>query len=424
MSEQDAWTPGSEIRVGVNYVPASGWFYSWLDLDLEDVRRDLADIASLGLDHIRIFPIWPWIQPNRGHIRQRAIADVLAVIDLAAEFGLDVSVDLIQGHLSSFDFLPSWMLTWHRASLFTDQVMREGLSEYVEVMAGQIGSRPNVFAITLGNEVNNLWPASETSPAAARQWAAELLDAVRVNAPCTLAVHSLYDDAWYAPSHPFHAIDAVDLGDVTSVHSWVFNGVSGIDGPLGFATLSHADYLVELAAAAAISPDRPVWLQEIGAPQPDIPAPMAADFVIGALDLVCTNPALWGVTWWCSHDIDPALRDFPPREYGLGLFSCDHRVKPAGRALAAAAAGLRGRAATGDGSERRTLSCPRGLREDPNARSLFAPGSDFHAEWVRSRRDAPTTIVRPESEESLAVDRCGPVTSARDYRADESWLRR
>ena len=77
-------------RFGANYVPSSGWFYSWLDFDPDAVRRDFADLAALGLDHVRIFPIWPWIQPNRGLIRVSAVDDVLAMIDCAAEFGLDV----------------------------------------------------------------------------------------------------------------------------------------------------------------------------------------------------------------------------------------------------------------------------------------------------------------------------------------------
>ena len=158
--------------------------------------------------------------------------------------------------------------------------------------------------MTLGNEVNNLWPASSTTPEASASWARELLDTARAAAPDLLCLHSVFDDAWYSPGHPFTPAEAVELGDLTTVHSWVFNGVSRIDGPLGPATVSHADYLVELAAATATEPDRPVWLQEIGVPEPDVPPADAAEFVRQTMELVLTNPALWGVTWWSSHDID------------------------------------------------------------------------------------------------------------------------
>src|SRR3954471_11344011 len=161
-------------RFGANYVPSSGWFYSWLDYDGAAVRRDFEDLAGLGLDHVRVFPVWPWLQPNRALIRSRGVAELLDTVDAAAECGLAVSVDLLQGHLSSFDFLPSWVLTWHQRSLFTDAAVRDGIAEYVDRLTRAVATRANVFAVTLGNEVNNLWPSNATTLEASSRWAAEL----------------------------------------------------------------------------------------------------------------------------------------------------------------------------------------------------------------------------------------------------------
>lgn len=377
---------------GANYVPSTGWFYSWLDLRPDDVRRDFEDLAGLGLDHVRIFPVWPWIQPHRGVIRERGIAEVTRMIELAAEFGLDVAVDLIQGHLSSFDFMPAWVLTWHQRSVFTDPEVKAGLRQYVGSVAAAVAAHPNVIALTIGNEVNNLWPANATTPAASRAWAEELLAAVRSAAPDLLVLHSLYDDAFYAPDHPFHPADVVELGDVSTVHSWVFNGVAALDGPLGPATLTHADYLVELAAAFAPDPRRRVWLQEVGAPRPEIGEAEVAAFVAGTVGHVAAHPALWGVTWWCSHDLDRRLADFPEREYDLGLFTVDHRRKPVGDAFAAAVAEAR---RTPPVEARQALVCPVDLLTEPERRAEVAPGSEFHRAWVRRRATGPTAIVPP-----------------------------
>lgn len=380
-------------RFGANYVPSQGWFYSWLDYDPAATRRDLADLAGLGLDHVRVFPIWPWIQPNRAIIRERAIEDLLDLIDAAAEHGLGVCVDLIQGHLSSFDFLPSWVLTWHRSSLFESDTVRDGLTAYVDAVARAVATRPNVFAITLGNEVNNLWPDSSTTPESSTSWAHDLLGTVKKAAPEVLALHSVFDDAWYKPDHPFHPVDVVDLGDLSTVHSWVFNGVSRVDGPLGPATLTHADYLVELAAATSLDPSRPVWLQEIGVPGPDIPVHLQAEFVRRTVGLVIANPKLWGVTWWSSHDIDRRLLDFPDREYDLGLFTVDHQRKPAAQALADVIAEVR---ANGIQSQpATTLTAPANLRTEPSRRAEVAPGSDFHLTWVEARTQGPVRIQLP-----------------------------
>ena len=394
VGEWDGTPPGGGLRFGANYVPSQGWFYSWLDFSADDVRRDFADLAGLGLDHVRVFPIWPWIQPNRGLIRERGLADLLAVVDVAAEFDLEIAVDVVQGHLSSFDFMPSWTTTWHERSVFEDRGVRDGLRDYVAAVCRDLAQRPNVFAVTLGNEVNNLYPANTVTPHSARSWASELLEVVRDTAPQLVGIHSLHDEAFYVADHPFLMTDATDLGEMTSVHSWVFTGASALDGPAGPATLSHADYLVELAVAVSRDPHRPVWLQEIGAPRPDIPGAGAGDFTTATLEMVTRNPALWGVTWWCSHDIDRALMDFPDREYDLGLFTVDHEVKPAGRAIADLI--VRARSQRALRSTRRALVCPDELRDSTVDRAQYAPGSEFHRRWVQLRDDGPVAIVSRE----------------------------
>ena len=53
------------MKFGVNYTPSGEWFYTWLNPKWEVIRRDLAQIAELGADHVRIFPLWTLLQPNR-----------------------------------------------------------------------------------------------------------------------------------------------------------------------------------------------------------------------------------------------------------------------------------------------------------------------------------------------------------------------
>lgn len=146
--------PHSPLRFGVNYTPSQGWFHHWLDFDLDAVRADLDSIAGLGLDHIRVFPLWPLFQPNRTLIRPRAVEQLVQLADAAAERGLDVNVDGLQGHLSSFDFLPAWTQTWHRRNIFTDPDVVAGQAEYLRTLAAALADRPNFLGMTLGNEIN------------------------------------------------------------------------------------------------------------------------------------------------------------------------------------------------------------------------------------------------------------------------------
>ncbi|MER7768425.1 glycosyl hydrolase [Kitasatospora sp. NPDC096140] len=333
-------------RFGVNYTPSVGWFHHWLDFDLDAVRADLDSVAALGLDHVRVFPLWPLFQPNRTLIRPRAVEQLTALVDAAGERGLDVAVDGLQGHLSSFDFLPAWTRTWHRRNLFTDPEVIDGQAAYLHTLAGALRERPNFLGMTLGNEIDQFSGGphpdpDRATPAEVEAWLRRMLDACERGAPGRLHLHASYDAAWYLDGHPFTPGHSARLGAATAVHSWVFNGTAQRYGARSTATAQHAAYLVELSKAWADDPARPVWLQEVGAPAPHIAPEDAARFTGATVEAVLDCPDLWGVTWWCSHDVSRSLADFPELEYGLGLLTTDGTVKPAGARLAAAAAEAR-----------------------------------------------------------------------------------
>ncbi|MET7701456.1 glycosyl hydrolase [Streptomyces sp. NPDC005485] len=394
----------SAVRFGVNYTPSEGWFHHWLDFDLDAVRADLDSIARLGLDHIRVFPLWPYFQPNRTLIRPRAVEQLVALADAAAERGLDVNVDGLQGHLSSFDFLPAWTRTWHRRNLFTDPDVVEAEAAYLRTLAAALADRPNFIGMTLGNEVNQFaarpHPDPDViTPAQAEAWLRRLLAACEEGAPGKLHLHASYDAAWYQDDQPFTPAHSARLGALTAVHSWVFNGTAQRHGRTGTATEHHAAYLVELAKAWAHDPHRPVWLQEVGAPAPLIPAEHAAAFTEATVANVLDCPDLWGITWWCSHDVSRDLADFPELEYGLGLLTNDRRNKPAAETLARIV-----------GERRPHAPAPRttALAVDiAQGRSVCAPGGPVFEAFARLTADGarPTTVLadRADDMEHLAA---------------------
>ncbi|MGW7543565.1 glycoside hydrolase 5 family protein [Streptomyces sp. NPDC054770] len=384
------------VRFGVNYTPSEGWFHHWLDFDLDSVRADLDSIAALGLDHIRVFPLWPYFQPDRTLIRPRAVEQLLALADAAAERGLDVNVDGLQGHLSSFDFLPAWTRTWHRRNLFTDPQVVEGEAAYLRTLAAALADRPNFIGMTIGNEVNQFAAGPHPDPdrisaAEAEQWLGRLLAACAEAAPGRLHLHASYDAAWYQDDQPFTPAHSARLGDVTAVHSWVFNGTAQRHGRTAPQTEQHAAYLVELSKAWAEDAHRPVWLQEVGAPAPLIPAEHAAAFAEATITAALDCPDLWGITWWCSHDVSRSLADFPELEYGLGLLTNDRKPKDIAHVLAAAESG----AATTRGT---ALVVP----SEPALRSRCAPGGPVFDAYFRLAADGarPTTVL-----DSRAADR-------------------
>ncbi|MEU9996264.1 glycosyl hydrolase [Streptomyces sp. NPDC050848] len=397
--------PRDAPRFGVNYTPSQGWFHHWLDFDLDPVRADLDSIAALGLDHVRVFPLWPVFQPNRALVRPRAVEQLVSLVDAAAERGLDVAVDGLQGHLSSFDFRPSWTLTWHRRNLFTDPEVLDGQAAYLRTLASALADRPNFLGMTLGNEINQFSgdphpDPDRITPGEAESWLRRMLGECERAAPGRLHLHAEYDAAWYRDDHPFTPAHSARIGAATAVHSWVFNGTAQRHGADSVATGQHAAYLIELSKAWAEDPARPVWLQEVGAPAPHIAPDRAAAFTRTTVAAALDCPDLWGITWWCSHDVDRSLADFPELEYSLGLLTSSREVKPAGRALADAVAEVRARAH--HRPRPRTTALVLDLPDEAPKRSTCAPGGAFFEAFMRLAADGarPTVVLA-----SRAADR-------------------
>ncbi|MDO4665515.1 MAG: hypothetical protein Q4A71_04855 [Actinomycetaceae bacterium] len=374
------------MKFGVNYTPSQNWFHFWLDFDADQVARDLDTLAELGIDHIRIFPLWPIIQPNRTLIRQAALDDIHRVVVLAHERGLETYVDALQGHLSSFDFLPAWVTSWHRANLFTDPKVVSGQVALVKKLAEMLRDTPGAAGLSLGNEFIQFAASRhpfrhEVAPAHADRWLETLLQIAKQAWPAGTHVHTHDDDLWFEPTQPFTPAMATGRGDATTVHSWVFGRIGPRFGKDSDALPWFARYLCELAAAYG-APARPIWLQEIGAPLNYVSAERAADFLTATIARLTgsagggLSPNVRAITWWCSHDVSRSLTDFPEVEYSLGLIDSAGQVKPIGRAFAAAIADYED-VAPAD-SPRSTLR----LEVNNQTRNLADAHHEFFDQWL------------------------------------------
>ncbi|MEU9343438.1 cellulase family glycosylhydrolase [Streptomyces sp. NPDC048278] len=379
------------LRFGVNYTPRHGWFHSWQDFDPARAREDLAQIAGLGLDHVRVFHLWPLLQPNRTLIRTAAVDQLAQLVDLAAEEGLDVLVDGVQGHLSSFDFYPEWTRSWHHRNVFTDAEAIAAQAELLRTLGSALAGRPNLIGLQLGNEINNLVEHNPATVTQVDHYLDTLLAAARegLGAAGGLVTHSAYDAAWYGDDHPFTPEASARKGDVTTVHPWVFSGgCARLYGPRSPQVRHLAEYGTELAKAYAVDAGRPVWVQETGAPEPHIPAADAPGFARETVLNVsgCTN--LWGVTWWCSHDVDRSLADFPELEYTLGLFDSGGRPKPIADSLSATIEEVRAKPWAPEQRETAlVLDCT------PSTRSTSGPGGAYFETWMNLRRQGARPAV-------------------------------
>ncbi len=112
-------------------------------------------------------------------MRPKAVEQLAQMLDVAHETGLDVQVDVLQGHLSSFDFYPSWVQTWHRRNIFVNTEVISGQRFYIRTLAEALKDKPNFLGFTLGNEVNLLTESNPCTPEQAAEWIDTLLAGMR-----------------------------------------------------------------------------------------------------------------------------------------------------------------------------------------------------------------------------------------------------
>lgn len=307
-------------------------------------------------------------------------------------------VDGVQGHLSSFDFYPEWTRSWHHRNVFTDPEAIEAQAALLRTLGHALADRPNLIGLQLGNELNNLVEHNPVTVEEVDHYLDTLLAAAGEGLrEGQLATHSAYDAAWYGDDHPFTPEASARKGDVTTVHPWVFSAdCARRYGPRSPEVLHLAEYGTELATAYAEDPFRPVWVQETGAPEPHIPAPDAPHFARATLLNAAECTALWGVTWWCSHDVDRSLADYPELEYTLGLFDSTGRPKPIADALAETITELRAEPAS---PQPRSIALV--LDCTPATRSLSGPGGEYFEEWMRLRQEGvrPAVVLAERAED-------------------------
>jgi endo-1,4-beta-mannosidase len=318
-------------RFGANYVPSRRWWFSWVDWDADAIAQDLQALAALGLDHIRIHCLWPVFQPNATYVSEAALARLAELMDLADQAGLDVVVTVLDGWLSGFFFDPPWRGGRVKRNLFTDPEMIAAEKRLFLSIAARIGGHPRFLGFDLGNEMNVLCHFGvPISPEEGDAWCREMLAWCQQVAPDKFHVNGVDHLPWFR-DFAFSRAMLATTGSATSVHCWYkFTGAMQLYGPLEVGAVHLAEYCVELAHAYAADLARPVWLQEFGASTQWMPEGAVSAFAEATIRNVLGCRNLWGCTWWCSHDLNPAFSEFDPLEYDLGLLDHRNQIKPVG----------------------------------------------------------------------------------------------
>jgi endo-1,4-beta-mannosidase len=374
-STQRAWaqqpTPASApLRFGVNYIPRKNWLYSWQDWDLQSVKDDFDAIRGLGMDHIRAHCLWPFFQPGINYVSERLLNQTHQLLDAADQADLDVEVTVLSGWMSGYAFLPFWtkpLAPGGSSNVFAGADAIEGEKLLFKRLADTVGAHKRFLGFDLGNEMNVL--LTRTNPASQEQldaWATGMFQYLESIAPGKFHVNGLGARPWWTDM-PLARTSIANQGKATSVHTYAgFAGSLQRYGYSGIGTLHLPEYRVELAYAYQTELARRVWIEEIGASPEWMPDSYLPEYARQLVHNAVDTGVLWGITWWCSHDIDPAIKGFKSMEYSLGLIDQQNHVKPLGSAFQALAKELKGKSSPS--AQRNTaLVIPEvGLAPDPH----------------------------------------------------------
>jgi hypothetical protein len=340
--------PSQSLRFGANYTPRKRWWFCWLDWDRQSVQDDLDAVAALGLDHIRIQLLWPLFQPGITTVSDRGLANLHSLLDAADRAGLDVEITVLNGWMSGLSYLPAWVMPvaipekgedWN---IFTSRRVIDAEKLLFRRIVETVGAHKRFMGFDIGNELGVLQSLSNhVTQQQADAWATEILDYCNQIAPGKFHVNGADHSHWFA-EFGFTRKNLATTGSATVVHSYIyFDGVLERFKYYDPASLHLAEFEVELAAAYQANPLRRVWVEETGVANGWMPEEYKPTFMEHTVRNITATGKAWGVTWWATHDIDPAIKDFNQLEYNLGLLDLANRPKPLGKKFAALAAELK-----------------------------------------------------------------------------------
>ena len=326
----------SPFLAGANYVPSHDWHTTLENWDAAAVDADLAALSRIGVKCLRVFPLWPLLQPRPDTVDVTRLDRLAALLDMAHRHGLVVQVSPITGWMSGLTFVPPWA----DGNLFTDERIVAGEERLVRAVATRLRGHPAVHSWDFGNEINVLVDVMklEVTPAQADTWMQRIYRAFKEADPGTPVTNGI--GTGFDPRFNTRAV--ARSSDFLSVHSYPqFHRTNLLDPPLGM----RSTYSVNFITAWAMAEGKPVLMQETGASE-DQATPLDI-----ARYLRLTLASTWaegatGYFWWCTHDIRPGYRartdGFFPKyslkgqqdgrlsamERSLGLLTSDNREKP------------------------------------------------------------------------------------------------
>ena len=168
------------FELGINYWPRRRAMYMWREFDLGEIRDEMAHIASMGFDTVRVFALTEDFLPAPDAVDARMVSRLVEVARVAADAGLGIVPTLLVINMSGRIWWPAWMRN-KGGDLFADPVLVRSQALLVRTCAAALAGNASVRAFDIANEIDDAQRPGTRGHA--RAWTARMADAIREGAP-------------------------------------------------------------------------------------------------------------------------------------------------------------------------------------------------------------------------------------------------
>ena len=336
------------FELGINYWPRRSAMWMWREFDIGEVREDMAQIASIGMDVVRFFAMTRDFLLGPMTVAPEMIDRIGEVVQAAKDAGLRSMPTLITINMSGRFWWPDWMIdrTGNHADLFSDPSILRSQALLVGTIARSLAGEGSIRAFDLSNEIDDAQQPRTRD--AGWLWTSLLANTVRHAAPGIPVQVGAHLVSLTSPKY-LRIDDIAGVADEDVMHAYPLYCKTA----RSFLDPELVPFCCALTAGLAAT-GRPVLMQEFGlctAAKGVAGHTITDDFLGTPLSqylaseeegatyysevlerLVATGAS--GAYAWCLNDYGSRLFDRSPistaiRERTFGLVRADGSEKPA-----------------------------------------------------------------------------------------------
>jgi hypothetical protein len=214
--------------------------------------------------------------------------------------------------------------------MFSNPDVMDAQEFYIKKIAKVVADCEHFLGFDLGNELPIIIiDDKKVTKAQCDAWSKRMLAVCEQAVPDRLHNNGVDGMPWIS-DWGFSREVLANTGAITPLHCYaIFTQALDRFGRNSEESVHLAPMMMEIARAYCDDPDRMYWIQEFGTASSQFDDEMIK-FITDSMYAMYTENNVWGITWWCSHNVSKKFKCYDELEYQLGLFDNDNNITPSG----------------------------------------------------------------------------------------------